>query len=87
MNRREFISYTSAGLITILSGAGCRQCLTPASKKKSFKFRPYRPWETFGKVTCVTPADGSYIHTFYDVCPFSPSHRYLAVTKFSIRGP
>lgn len=29
----------------------------------------------------VTPQNGSYIHTFFDICPFSPSQRYLAVTS------
>ena len=29
----------------------------------------------------VTPEDGSYLHSFYDVSAFSPSGRYLAVTK------
>jgi len=29
----------------------------------------------------VTPDDGYYVHTYYDVCPFSPSGRYLAVTR------
>ena len=27
------------------------------------------------------PDDGYYIHTFYDVCPWSPTGRYLAVTR------
>jgi len=29
----------------------------------------------------VTPADGLYTHTYSDVCPFSPSGRFLAVTR------
>jgi hypothetical protein len=29
----------------------------------------------------VTPDDGFYIHTFFDVCPFSPSERYLACLR------
>ena len=29
----------------------------------------------------ITPPDGYYIHTYYDVCPFSPSGRYLATTR------
>ena len=28
----------------------------------------------------MTP-DGFYVHTYYDVCPFSPSGRYLAATR------
>lgn len=48
---------------------------------QTYAFRPYRPGETQVPVTCVTPGDGFYLHTFYDVCPFSPSGRYLAVTR------
>ena len=33
-------------------------------------------------VTCVTPDDGFYLHTFYDVCPWSPDGRYLVVIDF-----
>ena len=58
----------------------------PAPSKRSYDFRPYQPGKTFGTVTCVTPRDGPYLHTFYDVCPFSPSQRYLAVTKFPYQG-
>jgi hypothetical protein len=55
--------------------------LRPLRREKDIKFRPYRPGETLGKVSCVTPDDGYYVHTFYDVCPFSPSQKYLAVTR------
>jgi len=88
MNRREFISYTSAGFVAIMAssctqtGSGAWKCAVPKYKKTSYKFRPYRPGQTLGKVMWVTPTDGAYLHTFYDICPFSPSQRYLAVTKF-----
>lgn len=55
--------------------------LRPWRREKDVEFRPYRPGKTVGKVTCVTPDDGHYIHTFYDVCPFSPSQKYLAVSR------
>ncbi len=32
-------------------------------------------------VTRVTPEDGFYVHTYYDVCPFSPSGRYLLCSR------
>ena len=32
-------------------------------------------------MTRVTPRDGPYVLTYYDVCPFSPSQRYLAATR------
>jgi hypothetical protein len=54
----------------------------------SYAFRPYRQGRTLAPVTVVTPPDdtgrtqaGGFIHTFFDVCPFSPSQRFLAVTR------
>jgi hypothetical protein len=32
-------------------------------------------------VHCVTPGAGAYIHRFYDSSPFSPTGRYLALTR------
>jgi hypothetical protein len=58
----------------------------PASSKRSLSFRSYRQGETFGKVFSVTPDDGFYLQTFYDVCPFSPSGRYLAVTRLPFQN-
>jgi hypothetical protein len=62
---------------------------TIIGQKTTYAFKPYRPDETMVPVIQVTPDDGYYIHTFYDVCPFSPSGRYLAVTRipFQDRGP
>ncbi|HXU53280.1 MAG TPA: hypothetical protein VN789_14655 [Casimicrobiaceae bacterium] len=34
-------------------------------------------------VTCVTPGIGGAIHRFHDTSPFSPSGRYLAMTRFA----
>lgn len=45
------------------------------------KFEIYQPGQTLLPVTKVTPDDGFYVHTYYDVCPFSPSERYLVVSK------
>ena len=81
MHRREFMK-TSAGLIAVALGGRCWSVERPAGDRRSFAFRPYRPGKTVGEVTRVTPADGFYLHTFYDVCPWSPSQRYLAVTRF-----
>jgi hypothetical protein len=49
--------------------------------KKPFEFRPYRTGKTLAPITCITPDDGFYIHTFYDVCPWSPSGRYVACLR------
>jgi hypothetical protein len=47
-----------------------------------FDFKAYRENDTLCPVLRVTPDNGYYLHTFYDVCPWSPSQRYLACTKF-----
>ena len=47
-----------------------------------YDFLPYRENDTLCPVLRVTPDNGYYLHTFYDVCPWSPSQRYLACTKF-----
>lgn len=80
MNRRKFLK-TSAGLLAAGVLPGCWSLSRPTAKEIKFSFRPYRAGKTLGTVTCVTPDDGSYLHTYYDVCPFSPSQRYLAVTR------
>jgi hypothetical protein len=83
INRRQFISLTSAGLATAMMPGGVWAVETRGLfKKKSYDFRPYRKGQTMVPVTCVTPDDGFYMHTFYDVCPWSPDSRYMAVIKF-----
>lgn len=81
LNRRKFISKTSAGILATLLFPGMWKCTYSKSKRVSFKFRRYRPDNTIGKVTIVTPEDGIYMHTYYDIVPWSPSGRYLAVTR------
>ncbi|WP_127579586.1 hypothetical protein [Paenibacillus koleovorans] len=44
-------------------------------------FRPYAAGRTAYPVTIITPEDGCFIHTFFDVRPWSPSGRYLACLK------
>jgi hypothetical protein len=86
MKRRNFIT-TSAGFLAVMSmpGAFLIQKNQTLAKKK-FKFRDYQSKTSFGKVKIVTPNDGYYIHTFYDICPFSPSQKYLAVNKLPHQG-
>lgn len=52
-------------------------------------FARYREGNTSCPVYRITPDDGYYIHTFYDICPWSPSQRYLACTRlpFQDREP
>ncbi|MFD2114656.1 hypothetical protein ACFSTH_03085 [Paenibacillus yanchengensis] len=54
---------------------------------KHYKFRTYDKGSY--PVQIVTPDDGYYIHNFFDVKPWSPSGRYLAVLKlpFQDREP
>jgi hypothetical protein len=60
---------------------GVWSCGRPSSGKRKFAFSPYETGESLAPLTQVTPADGFYVHTYYDVCPFSPSQRYLAATR------
>lgn len=43
--------------------------------------REYRPSEVVVPTRIVTPEGGHFMTTFFDVDPFSPSGRYLAVTQ------
>ena len=81
MQRREFLQRTSAGLAAYLIAPGQWLIAGEQSPARHYKFRIYRPGKTACKVTMVTPDDGIYMHTYYDICPWSKSHRYLAVTK------
>lgn len=81
IDRRSFIAQTSAGLAALLVAPGQWRIQTPARKKRQYEFRPYRAGETLGPVMQVTPRDGFYVNTYYDVQPWSPSGRYIAVTR------
>ncbi|MCC7154631.1 MAG: hypothetical protein IT161_08655 [Bryobacterales bacterium] len=54
---------------------------TPASGKRPFEFAEIKDSGAPVPVPRVTPVDGSYVHTYYDVCPWSPSGSNLAATK------
>ncbi len=88
MNRRDFVICCTgllAGAAAPRSWAGKRKL----GEKKRYEFRPYLEGKRLAPVTQVTPSGGHYIHTYYDVCPFSPSSRLLAVTRlpFADRPP
>lgn len=80
MDRRNFLR-TSAGYIALCSIPGTFIIQKNPERPNKIKFRSYQNKTSAGKVKIVTPDDGFYIHTFFDVCPFSPSQKYLAVTK------
>lgn len=52
-------------------------------------FPRYRLYEPQVPVWCATPGTGRVIHRFFDTSPFSPSGRYLALTRlpFEVRLP
>ncbi len=49
--------------------------------KRHYSFEPYCSDTCTAPVTRVTPDDGFYVFTYFDVCPFSPSQRLLATTR------
>ncbi|MBN2288337.1 MAG: hypothetical protein JXQ83_03320 [Candidatus Glassbacteria bacterium] len=79
-DRRKFFR-TSAGLLAAALAPGIWSCRRPAAARKKYDFTPYAPGGTRVPVVKVTPDDGSYVHTYYDVCSLSPSQRYLAATR------
>lgn len=81
MKRKDFLK-TSAGFAAMALLPSVWSCRMPVAGETRFKFRPYREGETLRTLTCVIPEDGNFIYTFFDICPFSPSGRYLAVTEF-----
>ena len=82
MKRRDFIGKSSSSLGAIMIAPHVLSFETPKRTKKSFKIREFKPGRFLAPVRCITPEDGFYLHTFYDVCPLSPSQQFLAVTKF-----
>jgi hypothetical protein len=75
VRRRAFLGLASAGFAAERRGA-----------PRPFDFRPYKPGGTLAPVACITPDDGFYIHTFFDICPWSPSGRYLAVLRLPFQN-
>lgn len=53
----------------------------PLGEKVAVDFRNYRDGQTRLPTRIVTPPDGHYMTTFFDVDPISPSGRFLAVTQ------
>jgi len=85
MDRREFFR-TSAGFSAVLVVPGVYNVFSPFTDDKEYDFERYQEGKTTGDVYKITPNDGYYIHTFFDVCPFSPTQRFLAVTKLPFQN-
>lgn len=100
MKRRDVLKYFG---VAALSGCGANQFATSGkairkpvkhiantfSGKKYYSFKAWMPGKTISPVMQVTPPRRSYVHTYFDVTPFSPSGRYFAVTglPFMYRFP
>ncbi len=86
MNRRQFLARSSSGIIFSSLPFGVLSARASYSDKKRIEFEPYRSGKTMGKILKITPDDGFYVHTYYDICPFSPSGKYVLVTKLPFQG-
>lgn len=88
MNRKKFISFSTAGFLSFLVSPGVFSIGNNTFKRIgiSYPFKKYRPESSLTPVYQVTPDSGFYMHTFFDVCPWSPSGKYLAVTKLPFQG-
>jgi hypothetical protein len=86
MKRRDFLSKSSYSLGAILLAPGIMSFYIKPNPKRSFKIRNFRHGRFLAPVKCLTPDDGFYLHTFYDVCPLSPNQQFLALTKFPYQG-
>ncbi|MCP4194320.1 MAG: hypothetical protein GY768_27230 [Planctomycetaceae bacterium] len=90
IKRREALQ--ALGAASLLGNlTGDTECAPPIktlrgtfSKKRPCPFRVWNQGKTLAPVTQVTPEDGHYVHTYFDVTPFSPSQRYFAVTRVPI---
>lgn len=80
---------STAGLASLLVSPGVFAVENRIFERKdggAYPFRQYRPEHSLAPVYQVTPDDGFYLHTFFDVCPWSPSQKLLAVTKLPYQG-
>lgn len=80
LNRRSLWTIPG-GLAARLLAPGCWAMEAPVSKQRAFDFVETEGGGAAGPVLRVTPDDASYVHTYYDACPWSPSERYLAATR------
>jgi len=81
MKRREFLR-TSAGFAAFAIAPGIWSIQSCAKNEYSFDFKESKADpNALAPITQVTPDDGHYVITYFDVTPWSPSQRYLAVTK------
>lgn len=80
LSRRNFLR-TSAGFSAVLIMPGIWSCQSPKGEKQFYKFETFNVEGQIAPVTRVTPEDGNFTQTYFDVTPISPSGRYLALSK------
>jgi len=80
MNRRDFVR-TSAGLLATLVAPGAWAVDVPDGRKRKYDFRRFQANDPAAPVMVVAPPDGAYVFTYFNVCPWSPSGRYLFATR------
>lgn len=80
MDRRRFLR-TSGGLTAVALGPGLWSCRAPLRRKTAYDFLPAHEGSGDIPLLRITPDDGFYLFTYYDVSPWSPSQRYLAATR------
>ena len=85
-NRRNFLTTTSAGLLATVITPGFWNIKSSVEKEKHLEFSRYKQNETLVPVWQITPDDGFYIHSFYDICPWSPNEKLFVVSKLPYQG-
>jgi len=80
VNRRQFL-YTSAGLSAILIAPGIWSCQSHKQEKQFYNFKTFNIEGQSTPVLRITPDDGNFTQTYFDVTTISPSGRYLALSK------
>lgn len=80
MNRNEFLK-TSGGFFALALMPGAFAICMPKQKARKIQFKRVKNDNFLAPVFQITPNEGNYEQTYFDVTPFSPSQRYLAVSK------
>lgn len=86
MNRRDFIRRSVVG--GGLSLVGYKEWGREArfGPWVHYDFQYFRKGQYPVPVMKVTPDEGFFVHTFYDVCPWSPSGKLLLLSKLPYQG-
>lgn len=82
MNRKKFI-YTSFGFAALAVSPGLWNISNPLYEKRRFSIQRIKPelYDLEVPIYKVTPDDGHYNFTYYDIPAHSPTNRFIAVTR------